>query len=324
MARTEIVSYSEIDAFRQCPLKWYLSYSRRWVAPKTGPALQRGTLWHQVLEIHYRKLMAVQQWLKAEGMAPKIGGSAISARWDYGRYQGGIDQLVTDIWSSIAPLLADESGEQNEHQGIIEWMYRGYLAQWGLNPTWTILAVEHSPEIWLPTLQGGRSRFKLKMKLDLVILENVTNQTWVVDHKTGKQAPNAMMLDIDDQFGLYTWGLRKLGRPVLGAIHSYAKTEKLKRVQTLDERFVHHPLHRGEKELDAIARDAYLTARASRRLLADKQDGDALAIYSGPDPRQCGWKCDYTEPHLQARKGFVDLEEYLNDTGFVRSMGVRH
>ena len=52
------ISWSEIDAWRQCPLKWRLAYAERWVEPLVSPALSKGLLWHKVLEIHYLALQS--------------------------------------------------------------------------------------------------------------------------------------------------------------------------------------------------------------------------------------------------------------------------
>jgi RecB family exonuclease len=52
------ISWSEIDSWRQCPFKWRLEYAERWVPAETSPALSKGTLWHTVLEKHYRILQS--------------------------------------------------------------------------------------------------------------------------------------------------------------------------------------------------------------------------------------------------------------------------
>ena len=45
--QTHDVSYSELDAIRQCRLKSYLSYHERWQPEKPSVALQRGGLFRR-------------------------------------------------------------------------------------------------------------------------------------------------------------------------------------------------------------------------------------------------------------------------------------
>lgn len=337
---TQIVSYSELAAYRKCPLTWFLGYHRRWVAPPKADARSRGTLWHAVMEIHYRELMAIQQLMREHDLAPPVGlGYATAwsydldvARIDRGAVGSIAERVIRLAWQKIAPLLYDQAGNQSEQQELVEWAYRGYLDWYGLDPTWTILAVEHAPVMWLPTARGTRSGYQLKMKLDLIVQELATGNTWIVDHKFSTQKPSKLALEIDDQFGLYTWGLRTLGRPAFGSIHSFCKAEKLKRAQTPQERFIRTPMLRSEAELTAVAVDAWRTAVATRQALRQiKAEADAnpiatgvpgnMPLFSAPNPMAMGCSmCDYSDAHVAARKGWIGIENYLADTGFKREM----
>jgi len=285
MSTIHVVSYSEMDTFRQCPHKWDLSYQQRWRPPETSRALAVGSLWHAVLEQHYLAIMAKQ----AGEDAPAVG-------------REGEKQIST--------LLHDESGEQSEEQVLVEWMYAGYLDQYGLDPEWTILAVEWAGEFWLPTPRGTRSRLRLKMRLDLIVRDPNGN-IWVVDHKSGRDLPRARMLEMDDQFGLYTWGLHQLGKRALGAIYSAARTQRNKtKEQPLDERFSRTGLYRTDNELATIAREAYRTFRRAYTI----KPGEAERA---PDSDRCSWRCPYTEACLAGRKG-VDEQQYLVAAGFTQ------
>lgn len=293
MARTQIVSFSELDTLRQCPHKHALAYRERWVGPVTGPALRRGILWHSVMEAHYRFLMRLQQ------------------------EQGGVTdprRALLLARREVMKLLVDETGHQTEDQELILWMYDGYVEFYGDDPDWEILAVEHAPQVWLPTPTGGRSRFKLKLKIDLIARERGTRNIWVIDHKSGKDLPSKKELDIDDQFGLYTWALRSMGKNVFGSIHSAARTQRnkdqTKHFQPLDERFMRTRLYRTDQELDTLAIEAYRTFTAGYRMPTD------LAPRS-PNPDTCRWRCDYTDPCLASRKG-ADEVELLTSLGFVQ------
>ncbi len=290
MSAINVVSFSELDAYRQCPHKWDLGYRQRWRSDKVGPALQKGTLWHEVLEAHYRQLLS---------------------------FQGKIlpDEYKADqLRRATAPLLYNGRGEQDEIQALVEWMYVGYLNRWGMDPDWRIVAVEHAMEVWLPTRNGTRSRFKIKLKIDLVIRIRLQGKwrLWIVDHKSGKDLPSDKELDLDDQFGLYTWAMRQAGHEVFGTIYDAARTQRNKDDseigQPLDTRFKRVLMQRNDHELDLLAVEAWADAKA------------AYATPPGQAPRhvdtqKCRWRCDFTEACLAGRRG-IDEIGFLRDTGF--------
>lgn len=298
MPETIIVSYSELDCFRQCPFKHQRAYRERWKPATVGPALAKGTLWHQVLEHHYK---AIGYWQR---LNPGATLDAVP------------EGLVHEIRREY---LSDDDGGQTEFQELIDWMYDGYIAHYGSDPQWYIVAVEHAPTIWLPTDRGGRSRFKLKLKIDLIVREIRTDQLWLVDHKSGKDLPRGKQLELDDQFGLYTWAMHQLGMPVLGSIHSAARTQRNKdqdkHFQPLNERFARKPMYRTDIEIQNLAVEAYRAAKRAYAIPLGEAD-------RATDPDRCSWRCDFTEPCLASRKG-MDLVQFLEDKGFVQDF-TRH
>jgi len=280
---TRIVSYSELDSYRQCPHKHELSYKQRWRGANTSEALARGTLWHLLMERHYTELI---------------------------NRDSTTDQRLTQA----RDVTLANAGE---HAELLAWMYEGHLEMWGLDEEWEILAVEHPIETWLPTAKGGRSTFKLKAKLDLVIRQH--GKIWVVDHKTCKNLPKDKELDIDDQFGLYTWAMRRTGTNVFGSIHNAARTQRNKNPerfpQELDERFNRTMLYRTDIELETLALEAYRTALGAYRWAP----GEAPRA---PNTDTCRWRCDYTEACLLGRKG-VDETQVLLDSGYIQDF-TRH
>jgi RecB family exonuclease len=295
------VSFSEIDTIRQCLFKHELGYKQRWRTDRTSPALQRGTDWHQILEVHYGE---IRQWQQEQDAGVVLVRDAA---------------LAERIWARVHPLLYDTTtGHQTDEQALLEWMYRGYIDAYGLDPQWDILAVEHAPVMWLPTPGGRRSRFQVKMKIDLVVRDRPTGQILVVDHKSGKDLPKDKELDLDDQFGLYVWGLRQLGYDVFGAVHSAARTLKYKdesKAQPLTERFSRKRLPRTDRELQTIAVEAYRAAR----LAYSFKEGEAPR---SPNSDTCNWRCDFKEACLLGRKG-SNTQAVLRDLGFTQDF-TRH
>lgn len=287
MPTTIVVSYSELDTYRQCPYKHALAYRERWVSPKQGPALSRGTRTHAVLEDHYRYKMRMDE-------------------------VGGVPPLTVD--EECKRLVAAHCSDDSEEADLVAWMIEGYLQHYGWDENWRVLAVEHAPEFWLPTDRGGRSRFRLKMKIDLIVQDRRTGHLWIIDHKTCRDLPKSKELDIDDQFGLYGWGMRALGRPSFGQVHNALRTQRNVKPMGMSERFSRTQMSRTDAEMDAIAVDAYRTARLAYR------DTDALQAGRSPDPDRCGWRCDYTDPCLFGRKKNDPQQTrvFLRSAGFVQ------
>ncbi len=290
-----IVSYSELDTYRQCPLKHAILYGQRWTKPvKEGSALQKGSLYHLCQEELFRLIKEFQD--ENNGKNPQ--GEEVG-------------MLIDRFWSAVAPLLYDtRTGEQSEVQGLIEWMMKGWLDHFGLMDAWRVVGVEHQIITPLRDERGRRSRYHLKAKIDLVVRMRSTGGLWVVDHKSGANLPTDMDLEIDDQFGLYTWAMREVGRKITGTIHAANRTQRNKSFMPFDTRMKLTYLNRDEQELTNLALDAYRVARA-----AHPPKGQQVAPYSSPDPRQCGWKCDLKEPHLLMRRG-RKMSEVLREYGY--------
>lgn len=295
MAAPRIVSHSELLTARRCAFKHQIFYAERWTRPADPmSALGKGSAWHLVMEAHYNKLRAAQQ----KGIRDN-------------------KRILAACRKEVARLLADEPEELAD---LIWWMYDGYVALYGTDPEWQILAVEHPAQVRLPTPRGGRSQFILKLKIDLIIRERRTRHIKVVDHKSGKDLPGAKALELDDQFALYTWALNQLGHAVFGQVYNAARTLRLQAdvkepgTTPLAERFDRVPLYRTPKELDNIAVEAYQTASATYRSLAQaRRDGrDAPRT---TDPLSCRWQCDAFEPCIAGRKG-IDWREFMKAKGF--------
>ena len=277
------VTYSELDTFRQCALKHQLSYTEGWrKTPQPGSPLSRGSLFHNVMEVHYT-------WLQRDPNAD-----------------------LQEIQAFIRKHLLMNTQDPDVDQVLVDWIYEGYLECYGRDPNWEILEVEGAHRV---PLGPPDSQFMLAFKLDLLVRQRNTGQIWLVDHKTARDFTRQTEIDIDDQFGLYSWGLRQLGIDVMGTIRSDSRTQRNKtKPMTMDQRFRRVPTFRTKIELAHLARDAYDCALSAYS--ADK------VVYSSPAPDRCTWRCDYLQPHLLMRKG-IELETSLPDYGYSRS-DVKH
>lgn len=291
LRKTRTVSWSEISDMRQCPHKHDLAYRQRWTPAEPSRALAIGTLWHLVLETHYNALKAV---------------------WDlHGKLPASDDELQALVEQAVRPILFPPADEDDEYHDLVRWMYLGHLQKWGFDRNWRIRAVEHPAEIWLPLPSGRPSRFRLKMKMDLIVnvLDMLDEPLWLVDHKSGRDLPTEKELALDDQFGLYTYGMRQLGRPIQGVIYNSNRTQRNKGPMALEDRMARYMLYRTDKELDRIALEAAATARMTYGVWAE---GEAPR-HTNTD--SCKWKCSFTEACLASRKG-MDERRFLLDLGF--------
>lgn len=288
-----VVSFSEIDTAKQCALKHQLAYVDRFSKPQpVMSALGKGTAWHAVLENHY-------------GVLKEHGGKERP------------DVTLSRCRDAVESFLA---GLDQDLAELIWWMYKGYVDLYGADDEWQVLAVEHAAECRLPTLRGTPSGFWLKVKIDLVIRNRRTRNIYVVDHKSGKDLPGAKVLELDDQFGLYTWAMRQLGKKVFGQVYNAARTLRLKEdvkdpgATPLDERFRRVPMFRTDRELDIVARETYQLAAARYRQQSEVTRAGAMSPRS-TNPETCAWRCDFKDACMAGRKG-LSVRQFLRDQGF--------
>lgn len=290
------VTYSELDAFRQCPLKHALGYKNLWTKdPEEGRPLSRGSLWHSVLEVHYRTIQATRVKVNGAFLAKPSRAKQV--------------EILFAARMRVSQLLTDPTTGEflNEDAELIDWMYTGHVAYYGVDLNWQILEVESADEIRLLDEHGQPTRFILKLKIDLVVRNLTLNQIELVDHKSAANFSRPAEIDIDDQFGLYAWAKTTLGMKVLRIVRSDARTQRNKAPMALEDRFQRVPTYRGERELRTIALDALNAARAA-------WDSER-PVYSAPAPDRCTWRCDFQNAHILARKG-VKIESVLKDYGF--------
>lgn len=286
---TKEVSHSELDALRQCELKHHLAYRELWQADKTARALSLGTRWHRVLECHYRGL----------------AGIPFPEEWEEDELPRTIDDL---LW---------ENGGQTEEQEKCEWMWGGYLEHWGMvERDWEILDVESKVRTWLYNPAGNRTTFRMNGRIDMLVRDHSAGGgLFIVDHKSISRRDLSKSLEkdlaFDDQSAIYTRCKQREGLDIRGVIFNHARSDKLQREMTLDERFRRTLTVRTQTELDTMVQEALATFQ--RAYLRSLPPG--YRPPRSPDPDRCWWRCPFTEPCLMGRKG-TSLDELLASTGF--------
>ena len=257
-------SWSEIDTARHCLAKHHYRYKERWRDREESEALNIGNRWH---------LMMNELYATGEESAP----GELILQWR----DEGVDHEIVER---------------------LAWMLDGYYQRWGKgDPLWQHGAVmtEQRFEVELPDI--GMGPLTLVLVVDLAV--EVTKKLWVVDHKSSKYSVNGRDLELADQWTLYVWALRRLGYDVFGSVHNSAKTEKLKRAMSLEERYSRIPIHRTDRECEAVAREATITAwTAKSNNGAPRSPGEL-----------CFRRCGYLDACIADRRyGPTQAEHILN------------
>lgn len=296
-------SYSEIDAFRQCPFKHYLAYRERWSRdPAPDSALGIGTAWHEIMATHYNAL---------KGTNSLADASAAVAGW--------VDsKLILDVPTDVLDLLV--------------WMYSGYVQAYGGDDQWEIVAVEHTTTVPLFGANGAKTRFRLKVKVDLIVRDRKTGLIHLIDHKSGKDLPGERELELEEQFGLYELVLTRAGLRVFSTIHNATRRQRNQgdiyqpgdvgykstmRAQALDKRHQRTYMKRTKQELAVIEQEAVstLSTAYSRTPPTERH----------VNPDTCRWRCDFLDACWLGRRTGSNARtvQMLAETGYQQNFA-RH
>lgn len=283
-----VVSYSEIEAWRQCPFKWFLAYGPlgRYSRPqKPDHPLSKGTNFHTISEFWYRYLKT-----------------------------GYLDAKGLDSWlSHLDP----------DARKLVTWMHEGYKDRWGEDDNWEIIDIEVKYIVPLYYESGEPSPFHLKVKIDLVVRDKRTDLVIVVDHKSGSRTPSRVALEFAEQFGLYEfainrlWSLEGRSEKIFSTCHNWASTnmnkgdlikpgdpdyKKSMRETPLEKRFVREYVKRPLPELINIERETLLTLEEMYPQVKGTPAHTLESIARHPDKERCQRMCDFTTACLVGRR----------------------
>lgn len=268
------VSHTELSTFRDCPLKWLLKYYWGLQPPERQVRLDRGSPWHHVLEVHYDCIQA--------GKGPAETREIIL--------------MKMSEWEHANVVMS------REEWATILWMYDDYVQIYKSDHDYEIVQTEAPFEFPMPV--EGAPELIIVGKIDLETIDRGgkhegARRVW--DHKSASQrdvSKDGFLSEMlmDDQFPLYAEAKRRGGEPVESVIYSVSRTDKLKRVMLYSERFYRKSIPYPAPALEAVWADYERTAAALVRVWNDPE-----LVYSVPNPKQCGWKCEFQRAHLDSR-----------------------
>lgn len=308
------VSYSQLNTFRDCPLKFRWHYIDGWrQQDDISVNLLLGSVWHRMLEAHYGIIQRGQQGM-ARNVSPRRG-TPEETRWLAVAREAAMSEFRN---APEAEFVAADKWE------ALPWMLEGYQEQYGCDPNWRILDVEYMGLVPLGTIHTpkGEREVILDFRIDQVVEDLELGGIFAIEQKSTATLSTRFALELDDQTGLYEWAFRKSDHPLASQINGCVRSEAKKgmnagdkpgatrgKAQELSSRFQRMRIPRTPVELDSIARDALATTQAAY--------GGDLPIYSAPNPAQCGWKCGFDQVHVLARKG-RPVPVLMKDFGFAQ------
>ena len=190
------VTYSELRTRRRCPYKGYLEYDQRLSPIVKSSGLREGTIMDAGLN-------ALYDFYKRTGlhdidvMLAEINEAA-------GREEARIE--------SAATLMQEEWAAIREKTQLLRYVARLYVP-WAQEADAGLRVVTRQLEADVPVVApSGRSstRYQYRFKPDGIVVKD--GELWLWEDKAWKtiDRPSLQMLQMDEQCGMYLWGLRQL------------------------------------------------------------------------------------------------------------------
>lgn len=268
------ISNSEIQSWKDCERKWYLTYYRE-LAPANvklvGP-LALGTKIHLILEGVY-----LEGWTKEQALE-KLGEI-------YAEDETKLDEDDINYKEDLKALNKEQDLAHAMVDGFFDWR-----EEEGLDAGYELHSVEEVIEVDTP-FEGVKLRGKLDQRLkrlaDGVILFN--------DWKTTQTFQDRWMLQLNEQMKFYHL-LEMLSGETLTDGALYSMLRKVKRTAASKPPFYKREEVRHNKaELDNFYRTTMVSVRRIVEARKELDAGVDMHDVVAPRPsRDCSWKCPFT------------------------------
>lgn len=265
MAAQTKVHVSQIKTYQTCPRMYYFNYVLKLVPKVENSKLLFGRGIHLGLAEYYST------------------GQLSAALTTY------------NTWLDEQRLLLMGSAADPDHLAeasrLGEVLLKEYIAFAGAHDDFEPVAVEQDFEVPIWTPKGRQSRMMHRGRIDLIVRDRY-GKLWLGEHKTAKDAPVELSLQLDFQASAYMVAATQLfGQQITGVVYNVIrKVDPAKaRTPVIIRKLVVRTAH----ELLATATQMYQWAR---RMLTDKE-------FSPISGRHCSWQCAYSSLCLCMQDG---------------------
>lgn len=265
-------SNSEIQTFKDCRRKWWLTYYRSLGVrePEVVGPRPIGTGVHHALAAHYM-----------EHSSPIAALQELHKEWEF---------VLTSAGKDLKKFTSESQLQQVMVEGYFQW-----LEETGADSDLETVAAEtylegrlHIPEFGEVLLIG---------KVDLRVRKRSDGSYWILDHKTVQNFASKMfMLRSDEQMLHYHLLeiLQDTGVRTGGAIYNMLR--KVKRTAAAKPPFyerveIRHNLHQIQSYTTRLAGTIHDILTVQERL--DQGEQHQAVVYPRPNA-DCNWKCDFS------------------------------
>lgn len=187
------ISNSEVSSWLACRNQYRYAFDLDLEPIKLKDTLARGTVGHEILAVYYEALQNGESHENAILIARR----------------------------KLQYLMAGESDYSLDIIVDVDRILQQYWAFWG-HDKWEILAVEKDYELPL------NDEYTMPMRLDLLVRDAASGETWLFDHKFFYDLPNQDKLSLNVQLPKYVGALRFNGHQVDKAFLNVIRYRKLK------------------------------------------------------------------------------------------------
>lgn len=196
---TPILTYSAINAFRNCPCKYRLRYVDGLTPLDKPHALAFGSVVHTALELWYR---SVGSPTRLVDVLDFIDDAYEQRQFD--------DKARADWHVARSMLIAYSKVYADEELTVVE------------------VEKEFETELFDPRTQQVSSEYRIAGKVDGIV--RCHGELYLLEHKTAAVVDGNYLdkLWTDTQIALYGYYLRRLGYPIVGVIYNVLLKSRLK------------------------------------------------------------------------------------------------
>ncbi|MEX2670898.1 MAG: PD-(D/E)XK nuclease family protein [Phycisphaeraceae bacterium] len=231
-----VLTYSALNTFRNCPRKYKLRYLDHLRRPESPEALAFGSVIHGALE----------RWYAPDAQ------DAVTRRFEVLEY---IDAQFPHRHGDI---------EQKHRWHVARAMFEAYAVRYATEPFEVVeVEKEFTAEIRNPDTGRASQTFVIAGKADGIV--RLDGELYLFEHKTASSLSGDYLdkLWTDTQIALYCHYLRELGYPIVGVVYNVLLKSRLKQ-------------RAGESEQEFQARRAALAAKnKSGRSTAKRQEPES-------------------------------------------------